>query len=296
MSERSKALWALVVLTLVWGESWVWWRQMLDLAGPFTASFHRLLLAGVSIFLVMRLRGNRLALGTPLWPTIWIAVTQTGLFFILQVWAVLQSGAGKTSILIFTMPVWMLLMSGPLLGERIRPLQWLPVAVTVAGLLVFIAPWQQGSVSLGQVAALGAALCWAISGVLTKRLAMQQPIDNFNLNAWQMLIGMVMLAGVVVMVPEQPVQWGWHYSGLLIVLGVFSSAGGWLLWGYILKRLPAWQASLSVLGIPVVANVSAHWTLGERFTAPEFSGMLLIGVGLALLSVLAWWGQRSLRH
>ena len=292
MSERNKAALALVVLTLVWGESWVWWRQMLDLAGPFTAVFHRVLLATIAIFAFMRLQGRRVSLGTPLLPTLWIAITQTGLFFGLQVWAVLQSGAGKTAILIFTMPVWMLLMSGPLLGERIRALQWLPVAITVTGLFVFIAPWQVGDTSLGQILALCGALSWAVSGVLTKRLALRQPVDNFNLNAWQMLIGTVILAAVAVVVPEAPVQWGGHYLWLLVLLGVFSTGGGWLIWGYILKRLPAWQAGLSVLGVPVVANISSHWTLGERSTPLELTGMLLIGLGLGLLCLLGWWNQR----
>ena len=287
MSERNKALLALVVLTLVWGEAWVWWRQMLDLAGPMTAIFHRLVIATVSLFFAMRVLGLRLKLGTPLLPTIAIGVTQTGLFFILQVWAVLQSGPGKTSILIFTMPVWMLLLSGPLLGERVRSAQWLPVAITVAGLLVIIAPWEGGG-SFSQLLAIGSALCWAVSGILIKRLGQRQPVDLFNLNAWQMLFGMLLLAAVVPFVPERSVAWGWDYAWLLLILGVASTGGGWVLWGYILKRLPAWQAGLSVLGIPVVANISAHLTLGEQFSPRELAGMACIAAGLALLSWITW--------
>jgi hypothetical protein len=58
--------------------------------------------------------------------------------------------------------------------------------------------------------------------------------------------------------------------------------------------VPAWEASLSVLGTPVVAIVSSRWVMDERFRATEISGVVLIGVGLGLLSLIAWWSTRSL--
>jgi drug/metabolite transporter (DMT)-like permease len=41
-------------------------------------------------------------------------------FTILQTSALVEGGPGKTSVLIFTMPIWTLLMSWPLLGERVQ--------------------------------------------------------------------------------------------------------------------------------------------------------------------------------
>lgn len=60
-----------------------------------------------------------------------------------------------------------------------------------------------------------------------------------------------------------------------------------------LDRLPAWEASLSVLGVPAVANLAARWQLGETASGIELSGMLLIGTGLALLSLFNWRQQRA---
>ncbi|MEK7737479.1 MAG: multidrug transporter, partial [Pseudomonadota bacterium] len=57
--------------------------------------------------------------------------------------------------------------------------------------------------------------------------------------------------------------------------------------------LPAWEASLSVLGVPVVAIPSAHLQLDETASGFELSGMLLIGAGLALLSLFNWRQQRD---
>lgn len=60
----------------------------------------------------------------------------------------------------------------------------------------------------------------------------------------------------------------------------------WWLWITLLDRVPAWEASLSLLGTPVVAIVSACLTLGEDFTFGEVMGISLIGTELALLSLI----------
>jgi drug/metabolite transporter (DMT)-like permease len=58
------------------------------------------------------------------------------------------------------------------------------------------------------------------------------------------------------------------------------------MWLYVLHRLPAGTASLSSLGVPVVAAISSWLQLGERPAPAELAGMLLIGIALALISWL----------
>ena len=57
--------------------------------------------------------------------------------------------------------------------------------------------------------------------------------------------------------------------------------------------VPAWEASLSVLGTPVVAILSSRLTFGEAFKTTEIAGILLIGGGLALLSLLSWAASKK---
>ena len=49
--------------------------------------------------------------------------------------ALVDGGPGKTSILVFTMPVWVLLMGWPALGERVRGLQWVAVGLALGDVL-----------------------------------------------------------------------------------------------------------------------------------------------------------------
>lgn len=80
-----------------------------------------------------------------------------------------------------------------------------------------------------------------------------------------------------------------------MVLTLISTAFCWWLWTSILDRVPAWEASLLVLGTPVIAIASSRIILGEAFSRYEVAGILLIGLGLVLLSFVSWLRERKLQ-
>jgi drug/metabolite transporter (DMT)-like permease len=79
-------------------------------------------------------------------------------------------------------------------------------------------------------------------------------------------------------------------------MAVVSTALCWWLWIYILDKVPAWEASLSVLGTPVVALISSRLVMGEEFKLSEMAGIALIGSGLAMLSLIGWLASRKLKR
>ena len=56
-----------------------------------------------------------------------------------------------------------------------------------------------------------------------------------------------------------------------------------------LRFLPAGTASLNMLAIPVIALLSSMAVFGERLSASEWVGIGCIGVGLAVISLRAWY-------
>ncbi|HSM98030.1 MAG TPA: EamA family transporter, partial [Gallionella sp.] len=197
-----------------------------------------------------------------------------------------------TAVLIFTMPIWTLLLAWPILGERIRGKQWLAAVSTLAGLLLIIEPWNMHSSLFSKFLGVMAALCWAIGTVLIKRLRARQSVDLLSLTTWQMLIGAVPLILLAVLIPEHATNWSATYIGILAFMSVISTAMCWLLWIILLDRVPAWEASLSILGTPVVAIVSGRLMMGEDFRPGEVMGIVLIGTGLAILSLIGWAASR----
>jgi drug/metabolite transporter (DMT)-like permease len=281
----------LFILSVTWGYTWVLAKQALAYAPPFAFAAERSIGGALALFLALKLMGRPLKLVAP-GPTLAIGLFQITGFMALSTWALVEGGPGKTAVLIFTMPIWTLLLAWPILGERIRGTQWLAAASTLTGLLLIIEPWNMHTSLFSKFLGVMAALCWAIGTVLIKRLRSRQQVDLLSLTTWQMLLGAVPLILLALVVPEHPTDWSATYIGILIFMSVVSTAMCWWLWITLLDRVPAWEASLSVLGTPVVAIVSARLTLGEDFSFGEVTGILLIGAGLALLSLIGWAASR----
>ncbi|MEO7621942.1 MAG: EamA family transporter [Gallionella sp.] len=281
----------LLILSSTWGYTWVIAKQALDYAPPFAFAAERSIGGALALFVVLKFLGKPLKLIAPS-TTLAIGLAQITGFMALSTWALVEGGPGKTAVLIFTMPIWVLLLAWPILGERIRGPQWLAAISTLAGLLLIIEPWNMHTSLFSKFLGVTAALCWAIGTVLIKRLRARQPVDLLSLTAWQMLLGAVPLILLAFIIPEHPTTWSAAYIGILVFMSLISTAMCWWLWITLLDRVPAWEASLSVLGTPVVAIVSARLTLGEDFTFGEAMGILLIGAGLALLSLIGWMASR----
>lgn len=281
----------LFILSVTWGYTWVLAKQALDYAPPFAFAAERSFGGALALFVALKLMGRPLKLIAP-GATLAIGLFQITGFMALSTWALVEGGPGKTAVLIFTMPIWVLLLAWPILGERIRGTQWLAAASTLTGLLLIIEPWNMHTSLFSKFLGVMAALCWAIGTVLIKRLRAKQQVDLLSLTTWQMLLGAVPLVLLAVVVPEHPTDWSATYIGILAFMSVISTAFCWWLWITLLDRVPAWEASLSVLGTPVVAIVSARLALGEDFSFGEVVGILLIGAGLALLSLIGWAASR----
>jgi len=290
-NQRWWPLIALSVLSLIWGYTWVLAKQGLSYAPPFAFVAERCVGGALALFLALKLMGRPLRLVAP-GKTLMIGLTQVAGFMVFQTWALVEGGPGKTAVLIFTMPIWTLLMAWPILGERIRGQQWLAAGFTLTGLLLIIEPWDMQASLFSKFLGVVAAMFWAIGTILIKRLRLRHDIDLLSLTAWQMILGALPLVALALLVPERPTDWSISYVGILTFMSIVSTALCWWLWITILDRVPAWEASLSVLGTPVVAILSSRLLLDEEFKLTEISGIFLIGSGLALLSFIGWMTSR----
>lgn len=291
--KEPRALIALALLTLIWGYSWPLTKIALQDAAPFAFSAQRSFFAAIALFIAVWLsrRPMRLVAARK---TFIVGLFQTSGFLAFQTWALVEGGAGATSVLIFTMPIWTLLLAWGVLGERIRGAHWIAAACALAGLCLIVEPWNIHTALFSKALGVIAAISWALGTALIKKWRADLNKDLLSFTAWQMLFGCLAVILVAALLPEAPTQWRSRYVIIMLVLAVISAGLGWFLWLYVLERLPAWQASLSILGVPVVANLSSRWQLGERLAWHELAGMLLIGGGLALLTLLNWRAAKRL--
>jgi drug/metabolite transporter (DMT)-like permease len=283
---RSAPTAALVAMILIWGYAWVMNKVALRYAHPLDFSALRVGIGCAVLFAVVKLRGGPLALASYRMALL-LGLLQVALFVALTQLALAFAGPGKTSVLVFTMPFWMIVFAHFILRERMRGAQWVAVALAFAGLVLVVAPWELTSIA-GSLLAVASGAVWAITAVLSKRWPIAAD-DPLRFTAWQLLFGFAALALLTAAHGHEPVRWTAEFVVALLFSSVLGTAIGWWLWTYVLAHTPAGVAGLNSLGIPVIAVLASALQLGERPPALELVGMLMIGAALALL---AWIGLR----
>lgn len=289
VSEQRRAALVMALLALIWGYSWIIGKLGLAHAGPFRFAAARVLVAVVALgaFLVAT---GRFPSRRPPRGTVLVGLAQTTAFLLLNTWALSRGGAGKTAILTFTMPFWVLLFAWPVLAERVVGLQWLAIACALAGLVSIVEPWRLHANLVAEVLGALAGMSWAIGVVLTKRLQREGPADALDFTFWQMTVGLLPMLLVAGLSDEPPIEWSPLLVAAIVYSGIVSTALGWLMWQYVLNRLPAGTTSLASLAVPVVATISGALQLGERLRPAEITGAALIAVALAMMS---WQSMRT---
>jgi len=291
IASKRAAYGALVFLTLIWGMNWIVMKIGLQYVHPVSYNIERTLVAIALLFAVMLWQRR------PLRPASWTAVIVIGLFqtsinFGATTMALASGGAGRTAVLVFTMPFWTMLIAWPVLHERVHGSQWFAFGCALVGLVLVVEPWNwQGDLGPKLWAALS-GFGWAAGSVAIKYFQRHQRIDMLNLIAWQMVAGILPICLFALFYPLPPTRWTGIYIAALLYAGVIATGIGFILWTAILGWLPAGTAALNMFAIPVLALVSSMLVFGERLTAAEWLGIGLIGVGLVTVSLRAWLASR----
>ena len=276
---------ALALLALIWGYNWVVMKQGLRYSQPFTFAALRSFLGAVTLFMLLPILRKPLrpkALGL----TLALGLLQTTGFVGLVMWALVSGGAGKTSVLVYTMPFWLLLMAWIVLGERLHDLQWVAVGAAFCGLILILAPWHlKGGFS--SFLAVAGGFCWAASAVVAKILRRRHEVDLLSLTAWQMLLGSLPLILIAVLAAHGTPVWSGTFIWALAFNVILANAVGWVLWLYFLHKLPAGRAGIGSLAAPVIGVLAAWIQLGERPGPSEAVGMALVVGALILMTVRA---------
>jgi drug/metabolite transporter (DMT)-like permease len=280
--SRRGAYVALALLTLLWGSNWIFMKLALRHADPVTFNLHRTLLAVVTLFVALTLRGGPFA--PPPWRALVVtAFFQTTINFGSTIMALAGGGAGRTSVLVFTMPFWTLLIAWPVLHERVRGLQWLAIALAATGLVLVVDPLHWEGNLAPKAWAVLSGFGWAAGTVALKHYQREHQLDLLNFVAWQMLIGAIPFALLPLLFSFPGTQWSAIQVLLLLFVGVLSTAVGFLAWIGILRWLPAGTASLNMFAVPVIALLSSMAVFGERLAANEWLGIACIAAGLGVL-------------
>jgi drug/metabolite transporter (DMT)-like permease len=275
-----------VAVCVLWGTQFIVQRIALEDAPPLWVGAGRTSIAAIVLLpLVATLRrlGRRgvrtvLALGI---------ANQTA-FIGLQVAGLQTVGAGPAAAIIYLQPVLVLLMAGPLLGERITARKIVASLAGFAGVAV-VGLDQASAASVGGVLfLLGAATSWALGTLLTS--AADEPI--VPLVVGQHLVGAPLLLATATLAepfPDLTAELVW----CVLYAGAGGSAVAWLLWSALLRRGDAGVVSTWLFAVPVLAAVLGVVLLDEGMSVELVTGIALVAAAVRLTATAAGDGPAS---
>jgi len=187
-------------------------------------------------------------------------------------------------ILMATIPILVVILAHFFVpDERLTLVRFIGVALGFAGMIVLVgidALKGLGEQVMGQLLIIGGCISYSLYGVNAKRLPKLPP---------QMLIGVILAAGFVAMLPfwlvvDRPwnLNWDWHALLAALWLGVASTGAGNLLYYVLMRRVAVGFASLNNYLVPVMALGWGYFLLGEQPHLNAVVALLLILIGLAL--------------
>jgi len=141
---------------------------------------------------------------------------------VLFVMGVRQMTMAQATTISFLSPLLVTVLSIPLLHEVVGIRRWAAVATGMLGMIVVVRPGLDGF----QPAALfgvASASCWALSLILTRKLATDDPPRTTVL--WSAVTGLLLLT---LALPFSAVWPDWRQFGLSVGMGVLATGGQWL--------------------------------------------------------------------
>jgi drug/metabolite transporter (DMT)-like permease len=280
--------WAeLLLLSLLWGGSFLAIRTTLDEIGVLTSVAHRVTWAALALWVFA------LATHAPLprAPRVWGAFMVMGLLnnvipFTLMAWGQLHIETGLASILNAATAIWGTLVAAAVFrDERLTPRKIAGVALGFTGVAVAVGVSALGSLdprSLGQIAVVAGTVSYAFAAVWARaRLRGLSPA----VAAAGMLTGssLVLLPLAILLegppsLDLAPATWaGIAYAALA------STAFAYLLYYRVLAMAGSANLLLCTLMIPPVAILLGAWVRNEALPPHALAGFTILVAGLLVL-------------
>jgi O-acetylserine/cysteine efflux transporter len=279
---RQRVLLALLVLT--WGVSWPVIKVGVSVVPPIWFACLRYVIAAALAFIFVALRGELTIPPRSDWPLVAVSgILQMAAYSALTGLALTKLPPGRSSVLAFSTPIWVVPLAGWLLKERISKRAMFGVGVGLVGLATIAAPSLRRH-GVDQIVAyallMGAAAAWAVT-IIFVRLH-RFTTTPLALAPWQMLVAAVLLYTLAHAVEGAPPAIGARAAVSLAYVGPVATAFAY--WAVVDagRHLRASTMSVGLMATPGLGILISALTLGEPVGASLVAGLTLTGVGIRL--------------
>jgi len=301
-AQRRAAIVLLAFLVLMWGCNWPINKTILTYVSPLWYACLRLGLGAFSLFLAQAFL--RVHIKPPSRVDIPI-VLSVGIVQMAAVIALMTVGlanvpAGRSSILSYTMPLWVVPGAILFLGERLNFGRAAALALGAIGIAFMFNPaafdWSDHRALIGNCCLLLAAALWAATIIHIR--AHRWVGTSFDLAPWQMLIGLIPLSAVALWIEGPPPQVSLTVKTVIVALYSGPLITAFPFWAFVTvaRRLPAITTSLTLLLVPVIGLLSSAILLNEPIDGSSVVGLLLIMSAIGTVNLADVRETRMLRN
>lgn len=278
----------------IWGGMYVVTKYVLDYVPPLTLLVMRLAIAGLILGGFLVAGGGWRVARQHRWLLASLGLVGFTLSLGLQFWGTKLSSAHNGGLITSASPAFIVLFARWLLKERLDWTKLAALGLASAGVLAVIGPesggTQGGSLWLGNLCLLGAAVTWALYTVLGK--VASQHYSSLAVSSYATASGFLFTL---------PVAWATEWGSLSLTalpplvwwgvayVGIVSTAVAFYLWVKGFTMLDASTGSLFFFAQPLVAAVLGALLLSETLHWYFYVGAGLIFAGLAVAAL----GNRS---
>jgi len=279
----------MLVLSLLWGGSFLFNGILVKALPPFTIVTGRVLLAAIALNLIVRMMGHAMPRDGKSWVAFFgMGVLNNMIPFCLIVWGQTHIASGLASILNATTPIWGVLVAHFFTqDERMTPRKIAGVVLGFGGVAVMIGPMllaNVGTDALAQLACISASLSYAFAAVWARRFR-RMGISPMSVTTGQLSAGALLMLPLALLVDQPwtqpfPPLTAW---GAIVALAVMCTAFGYVLYFRLIESAGATNALLVTLLVPPFAILFGSLFLNEVLAPQDFIGLALIALGLAAI-------------
>jgi len=217
-------------------------------------------------------------------PLTWAAAASYATMVVCYVVATKLTTAANSILIQYTGPAWIALLSGPVLGEKVRAIDWLAVGACFVGMLLFFGGGLSAEGIQGNLVAVVSSFGFA--GVpLLMRLELKRHPASKDLVALSPYVAMT-LGNVIAAIVCAPSMIAHPLDGksfvVVALLGILQIGVAYVFYGFAVGRLSALRSSLLACIEPVLNPMWVLILYHERPSAFAACGGVLIIAAIAL--------------
>ena len=275
-----------LIISTVWGSTWLAIKIGLRTVPPFYAAGLRFLVASAVLYVIVRMRRLPIPF-TPDAQRVYFAVgiLSFAVPFALAYWGQQFIPSGLGSILYCVFPLCVAVFSHFLLAnERLDLYKTIGTLLGFAGILIVFSPdlsLPDSSAIPGMAAILLGATMQAYALVITKKHG--QGISPITMTFVGMVIGAVILLLLgAAFESGSSIVWTGEAVGSILYLAIIGSVLAFVSYYWLLKRIDAVYLSLTSFINPIIAVILGAIILNERLASTVLAGAALVLAGILI--------------